>query len=37
MLAMDQSIMKLYREGVIDRNVALGHSINKEMMERSLR
>lgn len=37
MIAMDDSILKLYKEGKIDENDALYHCINQDAMRRSLR
>lgn len=37
MVAMDDSILKLYRDGKIDENSALYHCINQENMKRNLR
>lgn len=37
MVAMDDSILKLYRDGRIDENSALYHCINQENMKRNLR
>ncbi len=36
MVTMDQSIVKLYRDGKITRETALRYSDNKEQMERKL-
>ena len=37
MVAMDKSILNLYKQGIIDEMTALSHCINREMMERNLR
>lgn len=37
MVAMDKSILNLYKQGSIDEMTALAHCINREMMERNLR
>lgn len=37
MVAMDKSILNLYKQGSIDEMTALSYCINREMMERNLR
>ena len=36
MITMDQSILNLYKEGLIDRETALGYAVNAEQLKRRM-
>ena len=36
MITMDQSILNLYKEGLIDRDTALGYAVNSEQLKRRM-